>query len=107
MKTILLPIEESDVLPSMLRIALLVAKRFGSYIEGLHERPALTEFVAAGDGLGVTPPDLVKRFEEQDMERTHRAKAVFEAFMSEHDVRRSAIDEPSDTPTYGWFEIGR
>src|SRR3546814_15630144 len=38
------------------------------------------------------------------MERTHRAKAVCEAFMSEHEVRRSAIDEPSDTPTYGWFE---
>ena len=67
MKTILVPLEESDVLPSV-RIDAIV-RRFDSYIEGLYEQPGLTEVVVAGEGLGVTPPDLVETFQQQEKER--------------------------------------
>ena len=36
MKNLLIPIEESELLPSVLQSAVLVARRFGSYLEGLH-----------------------------------------------------------------------
>ena len=39
MRTILVNLEISPVLDSALQCALLVAQRFGSYIEGLHMRP--------------------------------------------------------------------
>ena len=65
----LVPLEESNVLPSILESALIVAKRFDSYIEGLYEQPGLTEVVVAGEGLGVTPPDLVETFQQQEKER--------------------------------------
>jgi hypothetical protein len=38
MKNLLIPIEESEFLPSVLQSAVLVARRFGSYMEGLHVR---------------------------------------------------------------------
>ena len=53
MKTILVPLEESGVLPSILETALIVGQKFNSYIEGLYEQPGLTEVVVAGEGLGV------------------------------------------------------
>jgi hypothetical protein len=60
MKTILVPVEESTVLPSMLETALLAARRFGGQVDGLHVRPALPGVVAAGAaGLVAATPDLV------------------------------------------------
>ena len=41
MKTILVHVEEHEGLESVLTSALLVARRFGSHIEGLHVRPGL------------------------------------------------------------------
>jgi len=61
MKTILIPIEESDGLPSMLETALMAAKEFGSYIEGLYYQPTSAgAMVVAGEGLVVTTPELVE-----------------------------------------------
>ena len=86
MKTILVPLEESGVLPSILETALIVGQKFNSYIEGLYEQPGLTEVVVAGEGLGVTPPDLVETFQQQEKERAVRAHELFEAFMKEKGV---------------------
>ena len=71
MKSILVPLEESSVLPSILETALIVGQKFNSYIEGLYEQPGLTEVVIAGEGLGVTPPDLVETFQQQEKEQDH------------------------------------
>ena len=104
MKTILVPLEESDVLSSILETALLVARRFDSYIEGLYEQPGLTEVVVAGEGLGVTPPDLVETFQQQEKERALRAHELFEAFMKEKGVPLNGGAGPAEQPTAGWVE---
>ncbi|MGH6954000.1 MAG: universal stress protein, partial [Alphaproteobacteria bacterium] len=105
MRTILIPVEESSVLRSMLETALLVARRFGAYIEGLHVRPALPGVVAAGAaGLVAATPDLVESFERQDRERTERARRLFEQFMAEKGVPRASGPSPSSEPCWGWLE---
>lgn len=104
MRTILVPLEESDVLPSILESALIVANRFNSYIEGLYEQPGLTEVVVAGEGLGVTPPDLVETFQQQEKERAVRAHELFEAFMKEKGVPLDGGGSPQDRSTAGWVE---
>jgi hypothetical protein len=51
MKNLLIPIEENELLPSVLQLAVLVARRFGSYLEGLHVRPDFAGSIAAS-GMG-------------------------------------------------------
>jgi nucleotide-binding universal stress UspA family protein len=105
MKTILVPVEESGVLPSMLESALLAARRFNSYIEGLHVRPALPGVVAAGAaGLVAATPDLVESFERQDRERTERARQLFREFMSAKNVEEASAPGPATKPSWGWLE---
>ena len=47
MRSILVPIEESEVLPSILQCSVLIARRFGSYLEGLHVRHEIHGSIAA------------------------------------------------------------
>lgn len=102
MKTILVPVEESTVLPSMLETALLAARRFGGQVDGLHVRPALPGVVAAGAaGLVAATPDLVESFERQDRERTERAQSLFNEFMRAKGVGPTPV---GDGPNYGWIE---
>jgi nucleotide-binding universal stress UspA family protein len=105
MKTILVPVEESDVLRSMLVTALHTARRFDSYIEGLHVRPALPGVVAAGAaGLVAATPDLVESFERQDEERTETAKKLYDAFLEEQGIPRGRPEGAVEAPIAGWLE---
>ena len=105
MKSILVPVEDSEALPSMLATAMLVARRFGSYVEGLHVRPEISGVVAAGAaGLVAATPGLVESFERQDRENTARAKELFDAFMTEQSVPRAQERGAVDQPTAGWRE---
>ncbi len=102
MKSILVPVEGGDALRSMLETALLVARRFGCYIEGLHVRPALVEVVSA-DALGGTAT-LVRSFEREDAARTERDREFFDAFMRDNGVPRGESAQPTDEPSAGWRE---
>lgn len=104
MKTILVPLEESDALPAILETALMIGQKFDSYIEGLYEQPGLSEVVVAGEGLGVTPPDLVETFQQQEKERAVRAHEIFEAFMKKNGVSLDGGGEPTNYSTAGWVE---
>ena len=105
MRTILIPVEESSVLPSMLETALLAARRFNAYIEGLHVRPALPGVVAAGAaGLVAATPDLVESFERQDRERSERAKRLFHEFMRAKGVGAAKGTSPDTQPSHAWVE---
>jgi nucleotide-binding universal stress UspA family protein len=87
MKTILLPLEESDALPSILQTAWLAARIFGSYVEALHVRPGLTGVVAAGaEGLVAATPGLIESFEREDQARATRVRSAFETFMRQHEI---------------------
>jgi nucleotide-binding universal stress UspA family protein len=106
MKTILIPIEESDGLPSMLETALMAAKEFGSYIEGLYYQPTSAgAMVVAGEGLVVTTPELVESVERQDRNRRERVRAQFSSFMERKGVRLvSPSSTMADGPVAAWVE---
>jgi len=106
MKTILIPIEESDGLPSMLETALMAAKEFGSYIEGLYYQPTSAgAMVVAGEGLVVTTPELVESVERQDRSRRERVRAQFASFMERKSVPiGDPASGPVDGPCAAWVE---
>src|SRR5262245_54377908 len=97
MKTILVPTEQHDLQTSMLQTALLLARRFDSYIEGFALFPAMVELYALDSGVPL--PIEVK---EHDAEMAKLARASFEKFMADHDVARSqgAVGSPS----FGWLD---
>ena len=80
-KTILVPIEQHDLMNSTLETALLLARKFNSYIEGFALRVAIPAVYAVADGA-VAIPQL-----EQDIaEHAKQTRTLFETFMQEHHV---------------------
>jgi nucleotide-binding universal stress UspA family protein len=82
MKTILVPIEQNDGLNSVLETTLLLARRFGSYIEGFALRFSLAQMVAT-DIVSAVP---ISRLEQESDEVEAQARRVFETFMQSHGV---------------------
>jgi nucleotide-binding universal stress UspA family protein len=81
-KTILVPVEQHDLMISTLQTALLLARQFGSYIEGFALRPGIPAAYVVGDVATVAIPSL-----EQDFAETaQRNRNLFESFMREHGV---------------------
>lgn len=105
MKTLLVPIEESEGLDSILETALLTAKIFGSYIEGLYYQPtAASAMMVAGEGLVVTTPELVESVEQQDHNRREQVHKHFEDFMAGKGVPIGPPVLPQDAPRANWIE---
>lgn len=103
MRTILVNLEISPVLESVLQAAHLVAQRFQSYIEGLHMRPGQPDIIAAGaDGFVAAAPDLVASFEREARERAERARDTFEDFMARHRLPRAAGQPAGAGVTADW-----
>lgn len=85
MRNVLVHLELSPVLDSVLACALLVGRAFGGHLEGLHVRPGQPDIIAAGaDGFVAAAPDLVAGFEREAGERAARARAVFDEFTARH-----------------------
>ncbi len=106
MKTILLPLENSDSLQSMLETAWMAATAFGSTIQGLYIRRALPGVVVADiGGYAAAAPDLVESFEAEDRERGAQAQRNFEEYLRGKGV---TVGEPStgasgeDRPSATW-----
>jgi nucleotide-binding universal stress UspA family protein len=107
MKAILVNLELSPVLDSVLRSALLVAQRFDGCIEGLHVRPLQPDVIAAGaDGFIAAAPDIVAGFERETKERAEQATAAFERFMAENHLPRFAETEAAHLSADWRIEIG-
>jgi nucleotide-binding universal stress UspA family protein len=81
-KTILVPIEQHDLTNSTLETALLLARKFESYIEGFALRVAIPAAFAVGD-VGAVP---IPAFEQEIAENEKRSRSLFENFMQEHGV---------------------
>ncbi len=106
MKTILLPLPDDDSSDAELRVnaalttALLIAKHFGSHVEGL--------FVRRAPMSGSAPVDLSPTYLDQQREywlhSTGKAKNHFTSFMSRHDVSDAAISDAADGPTSSWHD---
>ncbi len=105
MKTILVPLEEGGSLPSILQCTLLTARRFGSYIEGLYDQADdVSQIIASGEGLGITPPDIVEAFQQREQEHAVHAHELFEAFMKENGVPLSGGRELQEGVSASWIE---
>jgi hypothetical protein len=74
-RTILVPIEQHDLMNSTLETALLLARKFDSYIEGFALRGAIPAYATVDAGT-VAIPQL-----EQDIaENAQRSQSLFESF---------------------------
>jgi nucleotide-binding universal stress UspA family protein len=98
MKTILVPTEDDDAaMSSALGLALALARRCDSYIEGFALRWKFTEFVSADmmGGIAVADHQEITRMETQ-------ARTMFESFMQKHGVPRSTAS--TDSLSFGWLD---
>jgi nucleotide-binding universal stress UspA family protein len=98
MKTILVPMENHDAVQSALETALLLARRWDSYIEGFALRWAINEFMV-GDVVGGMPLAMYKQDIEEEAKK---AKQILETFMQKHDVPRST--ETTESLSFGWLD---
>jgi nucleotide-binding universal stress UspA family protein len=98
MKTILVLMEKYDDMQSVLETALLLARRCGSYIEGVPLRWAIQDF-ALGD---IVVPFPVEQYEREIAADAQRARQTFETFMQKNDVPRSTTTR-TPSPTFGWL----
>jgi nucleotide-binding universal stress UspA family protein len=99
MKTILVPTENHDAMQSALETALLLARRFNSYIEGFALRWVINEYIAGVDMMGGIP---VERYEQDIAKGAKQARQIFESFMEKHDVPRS--NKATKSMSFGWVD---
>jgi len=96
-KTILVPIEQHDLMNATLETALLLARKFDSYIEGFALRVEFPAVFAIGDVGAVPIPAL-----EQDIaEHEQRSRGLFENFMQAHGVPRAGDAKAMSS---GWLD---
>src|SRR6266851_5737095 len=85
-KTILVPIEQHDLMNPTLQTALLLARKFDSYIEGLALRVEIPTVFAVTD-VGAMP---IPALEQDIAENEKRTRSLFEEFMQDHGVPRGS-----------------
>ena len=81
-RTILVPVEQHDLMDSSLQTALGLARQFDSYIEGFALRVAIPTAFAIGD-VGAVP---IPAFEQDFADSEKHGRSLFESFMREHGV---------------------
>jgi nucleotide-binding universal stress UspA family protein len=96
MKTVLVPIEQTNTITSALETALLWARKFDSYVEGFAVRAALTDLIE----LDSPSAGLAESFAQQNIKAEKDARSAFEAFMQKSGVPRGYS---KDTLSYGWL----
>jgi nucleotide-binding universal stress UspA family protein len=85
--SILVPLEESEILPSVLSTALIFARRYDSYIEGLCIRPTLAGAVAVGfEGGAAALSGTEEQFEHEQRARASRLHEEFQAFITSNSI---------------------
>ena len=105
MKTILVPTESHESIGAALATALMLARRFDSYIEGFALRFRINEFIAV-DMAGAIPLETLR---EESVDEARRARTLFETFMREHGVPRAdapvaSLSVPVASLSYGWLD---
>ena len=91
MKTILVPTEHGAAMASALDTALLLARKFDSFIEGFSLRPAVADLVAMDPDSGLT----MVAVKENDAEMVRQAEDMFRSFMQNHQIPERSGDGPA------------
>ena len=103
-RSILVPLEESDSLDSVLTLTLKVARQFESHIEGFCIRPSLAGAIAVGFEGGVAAlAGTEEQFEIEQGTRSNRLKEQFENFIKENNLKCSQ-GNINDGLTISWNE---
>lgn len=98
MKNILVPVELHSSIESVLKTSMLLARRFGSHMEGVPLGPDLPDLVAFDMPVSWTVTDQNTWRELAD--EAHRR---FETYMTENGAPlREPIDAGAQTPTHSW-----
>jgi nucleotide-binding universal stress UspA family protein len=108
MKTILVPTENNPSMLSALDVALLLAQKFGSCIEGFPLRPAVADMVAMDPDAGLT----MVAVKENDAEMVRQAEDLFGSFMERRGVAAHADAAPisppasssAPSPSWSWLK---
>ena len=98
MKTILIPTERGESMSSALQTALLLARRFDSYIEGFALQPGISQLLAVDMGASIA----TESFMQESIEEAKKTKAMFEAFMQEQGVPRSS--QAASGLSFSWLD---
>jgi nucleotide-binding universal stress UspA family protein len=99
MKTILVPTEHHISTQSALDTALLLARKFGSCIEGFALRPGVADLVAMDPDSGLT----MVAVKENDAELIRHSEEVFRSFMEQHQVPQRSGDGEA-TLSWSWHK---
>jgi nucleotide-binding universal stress UspA family protein len=91
------PIEQHDLMNATLETALVLGKKFNSYIEGFALRPVVAPVMAMDIG-GAFP---LAELQENDTKMATEAKALYDAFMTKHGVPRG---DPKGGVACGWLD---
>jgi len=101
MRAILVPTEQTDSMVSALATALLLAQKFGGYVEGFPLRPAVADMVAMDPDAGLT----MVAIKENDAEMMRQAEELFRSFMQQRGVTRSTeAAQASSGPSWAWLD---
>jgi nucleotide-binding universal stress UspA family protein len=98
MKTILIPTERGESMSSALQTALLLARRFDSYIEGFALQPGISQLLAVDMGASIA----TESFRQESIEEAKKTKTMFEAFMQEQGVPRSS--QAASGLSFSWLD---
>jgi len=97
MKTILVPVEQHDLIEPTLETACHLARRFDSYVEGFWLAPNISPFLGADAmGAGMLYDANLKPDEELQSE----GQLIFERAMQAHGFPQHSA--ASSGPSYGW-----
>ncbi|MGH1483208.1 MAG: universal stress protein [Geminicoccales bacterium] len=105
MRTLLVHMEDSPQLPSILKTTLVVAKRFGSHIEALHVPQILPSMLPLSPEGGLATADVMASLEQGAEDANDRLHAVFDEFIKSEDVVQTAIGAATDAPSASWHEL--
>ena len=86
MKSILLPVDQSEQMPSALQTAGLLADRFEATVEGVALRPAFAEIVAPDPIVAVTIPPA----DWNETEFSRNVRQTFDAFAGSHSAEQGS-----------------
>lgn len=105
-KTILVCVSGADSGRAVLEAAVRIAAMFGSHIEALHVRADPRGLVPyTGEGMdGSMIEEIMDVTEREGGDRALKAKAMFDKFCADRDLRRSDAPVASAEPTVSWRE---
>jgi nucleotide-binding universal stress UspA family protein len=107
MRTLLVHMEDSPQLSSLLKAALLIARRFGSHIEALHVPQILPSMLPLSPEGGLATADVMASLEQGAEDANQRLRAVFDQFMTAETIVQTPIGAATDEPSANWNEVSQ